>query len=59
MSEAKKGMAGKIWYWRPGGIPIAANAKKKIPDGVTAYCHEGDTEWTPIEQKPAQEKESA
>jgi hypothetical protein len=55
--SAKNNMAGKVWYWRPGGIPMESTRKKKIPDDVTAFCHEGDKEWTPIERKPAQEKE--
>lgn len=38
-----------LWYWKPGGIPISATSKK-VPVGVTAFCYEHDTEWTPIGQ---------
>ena len=39
-----------LWYYRPGGIPIAATSKK-APKDATVYCHEGDEEWTPIAQE--------
>lgn len=39
-----------MWLWKPGGIPVLATSKK-VPVGVTAFCYEHDTEWTPIDQQ--------
>ena len=39
-----------MWCLGANGMPVAASSRK-IPNGVKAFCYEGDTEWTPVENK--------